>query len=186
MELKPRVIVGLGNPGTKYLDTRHNVGFRALDELAGGEPFKKEGKGYVAKKFIGGRNVYLVKPDTFMNLSGEYVQPFLTRHKIKIEECLVLVDDIQLDYGVTRIRLKGSHGGQNGLRDIIARMGPQFPRLRLGVGKVPPKYDVSRWVLGVPESEDYEKIKQAEYKCSEIIETIMKDGYSKAMSQFNS
>ena len=181
----PRMIVGLGNPGVKYAKTRHNAGFRAIDCLAGFESFKSEAKGLVAKVNVGGRNVLLVKPQTFMNLSGECVQALMTKHKIKIEEVLVVVDDIQLDCGKVRIRLSGSHGGQNGLRDIIRRVGDKFPRVRIGVGKVPQGFDVSRWVLSSATGEEAEGIVKVEDRFPDILTDILQKGYQGAMAKYN-
>ncbi len=120
-----------------------------------------------------------------MNLSGECVQSILTRYKIKPQECLVIVDDIQLDEGRIRIRKKGSHGGQNGLRDIVSRVGSDFPRIRMGVGKVPEGYDVSRWVLGVPNKTNQLLIDEAVHKIPKLIEEVLLNGFDKAMMEYN-
>ena len=147
------LIVGLGNPGSKYEGTRHNAGFMALDYLAdrwGASVTKAKFQGLYAQTTAGGHKVILLKPTTFMNLSGHSVGEAAKFFKIPKEHVLVLCDDITQDPGKLRIRASGSAGGHNGLKDIIAALGGQeFPRIRIGVGAKPnPEYDLAAWVLG--------------------------------------
>lgn len=142
-------VVGLGNPGKEYDKTVHNMGYMAIDHFANsiGATFsKKKYFGSVAETFISGEKVILLKPETFMNASGKSVQEMMHSLKLDIKNVLVLVDDIDLDFGTIRIRSKGSAGTHNGLRDIVLKCGSDFPRVRLGVGK--PEYgDLIGFVL---------------------------------------
>lgn len=131
------LLVGLGNPGVEYAETRHNIGFKALDALAGASNvvFSPGRYADVAEVKHKGRTLILIKPQTFMNLSGRAVNYWLQQEKIPIERCMVITDDIALPFGKIRIRAKGSHGGHNGLRHIQEVLGtPNYPRLRFGVG----------------------------------------------------
>ena len=153
------LLVGLGNPGTKYENTRHNAGFRFLDDLA-----KKQGVSVTRSRFqslcgdmvFGGKRVLLIKPQTFMNLSGQAVAEAARFYKIPPEKVIVVSDDTSLDIGRLRVRRKGSDGGHNGLKNIILLLGTDaFPRLRIGVGQKPhPDYDMADWVLGNLNSEE--------------------------------
>ena len=146
------IVVGLGNPGTEYAKTRHNAGFLMMDylaERAGIRVDRSKFKALVGDGEIAGKRVLLMKPQTFMNLSGEAVAEAAKFYKIAPENILVLSDDISLDVGRMRLRQKGSDGGQNGLKNIILHLSSDaFPRLRFGVGKKPhPDYDLAAWVL---------------------------------------
>lgn len=180
-----RMIVGLGNPGKSYEQTRHNAGFMAIDRLDTTSDWKKECNALVASARIGSKNVLLVKPQTFMNLSGESVQGLMTKHRIKIQEVLVMVDDIAIQNGTLRIREKGSHGGQNGLRDIIARVGADFARVRIGVGPVPKDMDVADFVLSKPRAEESEALQKALDQIPALTETLLRDGLARAMNLYN-
>lgn len=156
------IIAGLGNPGAKYEKTRHNIGFRAIDYIAERLCVKIDRAKFsalVANAKIGGVSVLLMKPQTFMNNSGEAIRAAADFYKIPPERIVVLHDEISFDAGVIRIRRQGSAGGHNGLKSIIAHVGEGFPRIKIGVGKKPtPDYDLVNFVLGViPKSED-EKI----------------------------
>lgn len=147
------IIVGLGNPSREYEGTRHNAGFEVIDRIA--EKYNisvdvKKHRAYIGKGMIAGQKVILAKPQTFMNLSGESVRSLLDYYKVdEEEELLVIYDDISLDNGQIRIRAKGSAGGHNGIKNIIANIGGQvFPRIKVGVGEKPPKYDLADYVLG--------------------------------------
>lgn len=145
-----KLLVGLGNPGERYARTRHNIGFLALDALASrrGVLFSKgRSDALVAKFELGGEEVLAAKPQTFMNLSGASVQGLMTFHKIHPRDLFVVVDDMLLDLGRFRVRSGGSHGGHNGLRDIEARIGKEYNRLRVGVGQKPAQWDLADWVL---------------------------------------
>lgn len=147
------LVVGLGNPGDKYFYTRHNAGFLAMDYISqkcGATVNRSKFKALVGEATIAGKRVLLMKPQTFMNLSGDAVIEAANFYKIPIENIIVLSDDVNLDVGRMRVRKNGSDGGQKGLRSIITRMGSDnFPRIRFGVGKKPhPDYDMADWVLG--------------------------------------
>ena len=153
------LIVGLGNPGEKYENTRHNVGFQVIDELAErqGRPVQRlKFKALTGLLTIGGEKALVMKPVTYMNLSGEAVRPAADFYKLPPERILVISDDVALAAGRLRIRAKGSAGGHNGLKSIIQHLGTdQFPRIRVGVGEKPhPDYDLADWVLGRPQGED--------------------------------
>ena len=153
------IVVGLGNPGDKYFYTRHNAGFLAMDYVSqkcGAQVNRSKFHALVGEGMISGKRVLLMKPQTFMNLSGDAVSEAAAFYKIPIENIIVMSDDVNLDVGRIRVRKSGSDGGQKGLRSIIERMGKDtFPRIRFGVGKKPhPDYDMVNWVLGVfPESD---------------------------------
>lgn len=145
------IIAGLGNPGKKYENTRHNIGFEALDYCAktwGIEVKKAKFDGLYGTGTAGGHSVLLLKPQTFMNLSGASVMKAAEFYKVPAERVLVLFDDVSLAPGALRIRMAGSAGGHNGLKSIITFMGEGFPRVKIGVGEKPrPEYDLADWVL---------------------------------------
>ncbi len=169
-----KLLVGLGNPGARYSQTRHNIGFAAVDALASrqGVLFASDrGDSLSARMRIGCHDVLAIKPQTFMNLSGKSVQAHMTFHKIRPEDVYVVVDDVTLDVGRFRLRAEGSHGGHNGLRDIEARVGKGYNRLRIGVGAKPPNWDLADWVLSRFSSEEIsclEKRMEALHNCLEI------------------
>ncbi|MBR3879631.1 MAG: aminoacyl-tRNA hydrolase [Clostridia bacterium] len=153
------IIVGLGNPGDKYANTRHNAGFMMMDyisERCSTPVNRSKYHALVGECMIAGKRVLLMKPQTLMNASGEAVKEAMAFYKIPIENVIVLSDDVNLDVGRMRVRKSGSDGGQKGLRSIIERMGSdEFPRVRFGVGKKPhPDYDMADWVLGNLSAED--------------------------------
>ena len=139
-----KVIVGLGNPGKKYDNTRHNIGFEALDYIADKEGISintGKHKALIGTGYMGGEKVLLVKPQTFMNLSGESLRPIMDFYKLEPEDFIIIHDDIDLDVGRLRIRRKGSAGGHNGLKSIISHLGSMdFPRVKIGVGEKPKGY----------------------------------------------
>lgn len=180
------LIVGLGNPGNQYENTHHNAGFMAVESLADpSKAWKSEHKALTQKTQIAGKEVLLVKPQTFMNLSGEAVQALMTWYKVSPSELLVFSDDINLDAGRIRVRADGSHGGQNGLRNIIDHIGPKFPRVRLGVGKCPPKWDLANWVLSKFPPADRELFDAAVKKIPELVRCYFESGIAKCMERFN-
>ena len=184
------LIVFLGNPGPKYECTRHNAGFMAGDALA-----KKLGvsinrlrfKALTAAAEINGEKVLLMKPQTFMNLSGEAVGQAARFYKIPPERVLVVSDEISLPLGKLRVRPKGSAGGHNGLKSIIASLGSDaFPRIRIGVGAPPhPDYDMADWVLSVFRNQDLEDMLSAADSAAEAVITYVTDGPERAMNRFN-
>ena len=184
------LVVGLGNPGDKYLYTRHNAGFLTLDFASQKLSVKIDRSKYkalVGEAVIGGKRVLLMKPQTFMNASGEAVVEAMNFYKIPIENVIVICDDINLDPGKLRIRKKGSDGGQRGLRSIITLTGSDsFPRIRMGVGAKPhPDYDLADWVLGEFPKADKELFFSAMEKAYDALSLIVNGGIDKAMSNYN-
>lgn len=184
------LIVFLGNPGPKYECTRHNAGFMAGDALAkklGVSINKLRFKALTAAAEINGEKVLLMKPQTFMNLSGEAVGQAARFYKIPPERVLVVSDEISLPLGKLRVRPKGSAGGHNGLKSIIASLGSDaFPRIRIGVGAPPhPDYDMADWVLSVFRNQDLEDMLAASGRAGEAVTTYISDGPERAMNRFN-
>lgn len=184
------IIAGLGNPGGKYDNTRHNIGFMVIDAAAGKYHIavtEKKHKALIGKGIIGGEKVILVKPQTFMNLSGESIREVIDYYKIEEKsELIVISDDISLDVGTLRIRKKGSAGGHNGLKNIILHLGhDEFQRIKIGVGEKPAGYDLIDYVLGRFGKEDREVIEESVQQAAAAIEKIITDGADAAMNQFN-
>lgn len=185
------IIVGLGNPGMQYENSRHNAGFIVLDAFAeqlGVKVNQMKFKGMVADVTIENKRCLLLKPTTFMNLSGESVVQALEFYKLDTDSLIVIYDDISLDPGKLRIRRKGSHGGHNGMRSIIDLTGKDdFMRIKIGVGKkTHPDYDLAKWVLGKFSKEDNEKIKTASENACESIKLILQNKIDEAMNKYNS
>lgn len=183
------LIAGLGNPGKQYENTRHNAGFMALDALAdqlGTSIEEKKHKALCGKGLIGGEKVILLKPQTFMNLSGESIRAAADFYKVDPDHIIVIYDDISLEPGQLRIRKKGSAGGHNGIKSIIAHLGTQeFPRIKVGVGDKPPRMDLADYVLSRFSKEDREKMEQAFKDAAEAVEVMIAEGPDAAMNQFN-
>lgn len=184
------LVVGLGNPGGQYENTRHNAGFLTADELARRGRFaiqRLKFKALTAAVEISGQGVLVMKPTTFMNLSGEAVGEAARFYKIPPDHVLVISDDVSLPLGKLRIRTGGSAGGHNGLKSIIQHLGSdQFPRLKVGVGGKPhPDYDMADWVLGKLQGEDKKVMDQAVKRAADAVECLLRDGPQKAMNRFN-
>ena len=184
------LIVGLGNPGGQYDNTRHNAGFAVADELArrGGFDLRRvKFKALTASASIGGQGALVMKPTTYMNLSGEAVGEAARFYKLAPDHVLVISDDVDLPLGKLRLRTGGSAGGHNGLKSIIQHLGSdRFPRLKVGVGGKPhPDYDMADWVLGKLQGEDKKVMDEAVQRAAAAVECFLKDGPQKAMSQFN-
>lgn len=184
------IIVGLGNPGAQYENTRHNAGFMTVDTLAEKHGFsmkKLRFKSLTGECVIGGKKCLVMKPSTYMNNSGQAVTEAMSFFKIPIENVIVCYDDISLEPGKLRIRRKGSDGGHNGIKSIIYLTGSdEFPRVKLGVGAKPNKdYDLAAWVLGCFSSEDIPKIREAAENACQAVELIVKGETDKAMNRFN-
>ena len=184
------LIVGLGNPGEKYAFTRHNAGFLCLDLLADKETAKINKikfKGVLGEAAIGGHRCILLKPQTFMNNSGESVRAAADFYKIPPEHVLVIFDDISLPCGKLRIRRKGSAGGHNGIKSITAHLGSDaFPRIKLGVGEKPdPRWDLADWVLSNFQKEELTALREASDKACDAVEKIVCGGIEQAMSLYN-
>ena len=184
------LIVFLGNPGQRYQGTRHNAGFmaaEAMEKAKGIRINRSRFKSLTAECDMGGERVLLMKPQTFMNLSGEAVAQAVRFYKIAPEHVIVIPDEMSLAVGRLRIRTKGSAGGHNGLKNIISHLGTdQFPRIRMGVGAVPhPDYDVKDWVLSVFRDKDAEDMADCARRAAEAAECYIVNGPDKAMNLFN-
>lgn len=184
------LIVGLGNPTAKYEKTRHNAGFDVIDAIAdkyGIELNLRKGKAFCGTGHIEGQKVMLAKPQTYMNLSGDSVSALVNFYKLDpMEDLIVVFDDISLAPGNLRIRKKGSAGGHNGIKDIIAKTGTdQFARVKVGVGEKPAGWDLADYVLGGFSKEDEALVKEACEHAAEAAAEILTDGPDKAMNDFN-
>lgn len=184
------LIVGLGNIGAKYDHTKHNIGFDVLDELAKKYQIsmaeKSKFDAILGEGIIENKRVLLIKPTTFMNLSGIAIKKIVNFYKVPPENFLVIYDDISLAVGMLRIREKGSHGGHNGIKNIIHEMGTDvFPRLKFGVGAKPDHWDLADYVLAPFPKEETHFIESGIEKAILTTETILKDGITSAMNQMN-
>lgn len=184
------LVVGLGNPGSQYEATRHNVGFRAVDALAketGVKIDRAKFQALTAQATVGGVRVLLMKPQTYMNLSGVAIKQAADFYKVPPERVLVLFDDIDLDVGRLRIRRNGSAGGHNGIKSIISSLGSQeFPRIKIGVGAKPhPDYDLADWVLSRFTLAEQKLLDPAIEHAAEAVPVIFTQGIERASSRFN-
>lgn len=184
------IIIGLGNPGKEYCNTRHNIGFQALDSLAEANKIsiqEKKHKALIGKGYIGGHKVILAKPQTYMNLSGESVRELADYYKVSIDnELLVIYDDIDLEIGRLRIRKKGSAGGHNGIKSIISHLGQDtFLRIKIGVGEKPKGYDLADYVLGHFSQEERTIMKEREEDISGAVMQMLDGDTDSAMNRFN-
>ena len=181
------LIVGLGNPGKEYDGTRHNIGFAAVDYIADKyniELNRIKFKGVFGEGFIEGKKVILLKPTTYMNLSGESIREVINFYKISNEEVIVIYDDISLEVGRLRIREKGSHGGHNGIKSIIANLGTDvFPRVKIGVGA--PKGNLVSHVLGKFSEDEIEVLRETIKASSDAVSIMMKADTKEAMNKLN-
>ena len=184
------IIAGLGNPGKEYENTRHNIGFDVIDRLAEEENIavmESKHKALIGKGYVAGQKVILAKPQTFMNLSGESVRELVDYYKIDPEEELIVIyDDINLAPGKLRIRPKGSAGGHNGIKNIIAHLGTQvFPRIRIGVGEKPKGWDLADYVLGRFSKEEEPVVREALEKAAKACSEIITEDITSAMNKYN-
>lgn len=185
------LIVGLGNPGRQYENTRHNAGFITLDviaEKAGAQVDRIKFKGLCGEGMLGGKKVLFLKPSTFMNLSGQAVQEAMAFYKLPPEKVLVIFDDISLEPGRLRIRRKGSDGGHNGIKNIIYLSGKDtFPRIKMGVGKKPnPGWDLADWVLSRFTEDELKAIQDAAERAASAAELIVQGKIDEAMNRYTS
>ena len=184
-----QLIVGLGNPGEKYEQTRHNAGFWFVDEIARqyGVEFRPETKflGLAARVQSNGLDFWLLKPTTFMNRSGQSIQALAKFYKIPVESILVAHDELDLPTGVAKLKVGGGHGGHNGLRDMIAAMGKEFIRLRLGVGHPGHRDLVVDYVLKNPSKTDRQLIDDASYEATRVVPDLVKGDLAKAMQELH-
>ena len=183
-------IVGLGNPGRQYENTRHNVGFLTIDYLANKHNIdvkKSKFKALYGQGEISGQKVMLIKPQTYMNNSGEAVRDFRNFYKFDEDELIVIVDDIDIDFGKIRIKQKGSAGTHNGMKSIIYQLQyDTFPRIKVAVGKKPDYMDLANFVLSGFSEKEVEIIREEIKLASQSIETLLESGIDKAMNKFNS
>jgi PTH1 family peptidyl-tRNA hydrolase len=182
-----RLVVGLGNPGPEYEATRHNVGFMVLDRLAADSPgvrFNRHRFGLVASY---GRGVFLLKPLTFMNLSGDAVAPMMRFLRLDPRQLLVVSDDLDLDLGRIRLRARGSAGGHNGLKSITARLGTEeYARLRIGIGRpADPRYPVIDWVLSRFAPDERDRLDESLASACGAVDAVLHDGVESAMNRWN-
>ncbi len=185
------LIVGLGNPGKEYEKTRHNAGFMAVDKITekfGAGSVKTKNKAQIMDCRIGGKKVLLVKPQTYMNLSGEAVGPLARYYKVPPQNVFVIFDDISLNVGSVRLRKKGSAGGHNGIKSLISHLGTEdFPRLKIGVGAKPnPDADLKNHVLGGIPKEQLNDFEKALENSVLAVEEMLESGIESAMNKFNS
>ena len=182
-----KLIVGLGNPGKKYEHTRHNMGFDTIDlfsELAKIDIDKEAFKGLVGRGKVFDEDVYLLKPQTYMNLSGESVREIVSYFKIPTEDIIVIYDDLDLEPGKIRLRLSGSSGGHKGIQNIIENLGTEnIKRIRIGIGK--PTFDTIDYVLGKPLKDERPLIDEAINNAVEALKEILKHNFDSAMNKFN-
>lgn len=184
------VILGIGNPGKKYDGTRHNIGFIAMDYMSekyGIKINKIKHKALIGEGTIAGEKVLLVKPQTYVNLSGESLREICSYYKVPVEDVIVIHDDVSLPCGRVRIRHKGSDGGHNGIKSILYQLGSDaFTRIRIGVGEPPAHYDLADWVLGRFSKEEVTHLsKLVDCVVEEAVPEILKNGAESAMNQYN-
>ena len=184
-----KLIVGLGNPGSKYEGTRHNIGFHVVDSLAKrhlADPGKSKFEGELRECSIGSERVLLLKPHTFMNLSGRSVRLAVDFYKVEAEDVLLVCDDFHLDLGVLRLRTRGSDGGQKGLADTIRQLGTdEFARLRVGIGPVPDRWNAADFVLGKFSTSEHKLLADEMIRLCDAADTWAKEGATAAMNRYN-
>lgn len=182
------LIVGLGNPGRGHLYNRHNIGFMTVDRLAARHTIdmnRAQSKAIVGSGRVAGRPVILAKPQTFMNLSGEAVAPLMNYYRIPLSNLLVIYDELDIPFGVIRLREKGSAGGHNGMRSIVGRLGDGFPRLRLGIGRPPGQMDPAAFVLQEFGRDEWPLADEMLDKAVAAIVSFVTDGINLTMSRYN-
>lgn len=183
------LIVGLGNPTSKYAGTRHNIGFSVITQIADMNRIDmniKDHKAICGKGYLGGEKVLLMEPQTYMNLSGEAVRAAMDFYKLSNEDLIVIYDDISLDVGQLRIRKKGSAGGHNGIKSIIAHLNTdEFMRIKVGVGNKPDGWDLADYVLGRFQDEELPMVRESVKLAADACETILTESIDVAMNQYN-
>ncbi len=183
-----RLVVGLGNPGLQYAKNRHNIGFMVLDELAKrlSTTFITRGNAHLAEARIGSGKLFLLKPQTFMNLSGHAIVPFMRFHKLEPDQVLVIHDDLDLPFGRIRVRTGGSSGGQNGVKHLTEQLGTDgFVRLKMGISRPPAAWSVPNWVLSNFAPEELVMLEQLIKIAIDATTVITKDGATEAQNKFN-
>jgi len=183
------VVVGLGNPGREYTKTRHNIGFEVVEALADEGGFgawrSTADKALVSKGRIGKHEVLLVKPMTFMNLSGDAVGALMRYYKAEVSELVVVHDELDFDPGVVRVKLGGGHGGHNGLRSIAAHVGQDFARIRVGIGKPPARMQGADFVLSSFDKGERSLVDEAVASAAKAVRMFVEEGVQAAMTEFN-
>ncbi len=181
------LIVGLGNPEEDYSNTRHNMGFDTINKIAkeyGIEINKKKFKGLYGNGIIEGKKVILLKPQTYMNLSGESIQEIVDFYKIENENIIVIYDDMDIDLGTIKLRKKGNPGSHNGMKSVVKYIGTEFPRVKIGIGK-PQDEDFIKYVIGPIPKEEKEMLEKSTTRAKEAVVEIIKSGIDNAMNKFN-
>ena len=183
------LIIGLGNPEEKYDNTRHNMGFNTINKIAkqyNASINKNKFQGLYENAIIEGQKVILIKPQTYMNLSGNCVKEFVEFYKIKKEEILIIYDDMDIEPGKIKIRKKGSSGGHNGMKSIIQMLGTEeFPRIRIGIGRPKNSGDEINYVIGAIPEDEMPKLEEGVEKAKEAVIEIIKNGVDSAMNKLN-
>ena len=183
------IVAGLGNPDRKYENTRHNTGFIVLDKIADSLSVRIDRikfKSLCTTTQIGDKKVLLQKPSTYMNLSGQAVTEAMSFYKVPPEKTIIIFDDISLDVGKMRIRRKGSDGGHNGIKNIIYLSGSDaFPRIKIGIGHKPEKWDLADWVLSSFSADELKKLNEAAEKSFDAVRLITEGNIDKAMNLYN-
>ena len=184
-----KLIVGLGNPGGEYDETRHNVGFQVIDELKqqfSHAVFDKKFKGLVTRARIGGEDAVLLKPMTYMNLSGESVGPAAGFYKIPPEDIIVIHDELDIEPGRIKLKKGGGHGGHNGLKSLVKHLpNANFTRVRLGIGRPPPRWETANYVLGKFTKQEQPVIEEVISSATKAVEVILEEGLPSAMKEYN-
>ena len=184
-----KLIVGLGNPGGEYDETRHNIGFQVIDELKqqfSHAVFDKKFKGLVARARIGGEDAVLLKPMTYMNLSGESVGPAAGFYKSPPEDIIVVHDELDIEPGRIKLKKGGGHGGHNGLKSLVKHLpNANFTRVRLGIGRPPPRWETANYVLGKFTKQEQPVIEEVIRSATKAVEVILEEGLSSAMKEYN-
>lgn len=183
------LIVGLGNPGRKYKDTRHNIGFEVVSELATrwglSEPGKKQFGSLVSDGLIAGKKCMIALPQQFMNRSGQPVASLQGYYKLGNDQTIVVHDDMDIEFGTVRCKQHGGHGGHNGLRDIIRHIGQEFLRIRAGIGRPPENWDSANYVLGKWTASESSQLGLLRDDSCDAIESILREDIHAAMNKFN-
>ncbi|WP_442602098.1 aminoacyl-tRNA hydrolase [Paenibacillus sp. KN14-4R] len=184
-----KCFIGLGNPGTQYANTRHNIGFMAVDHFAkkwNFSSYQKKCKGLLAEGNVNGQKVYLLKPLTYMNLSGESLRALMDFYKIDLADVIVLYDDMDTNYGNIRLRYKGSAGGHNGIKSIIQHTGTQeFNRMRIGISRPLPGKEIVDYVLSPFSKEEFKTMDPILDKLSDAMEFVLTNDFERTMAKFN-
>jgi PTH1 family peptidyl-tRNA hydrolase len=183
------LVVGLGNPGARYVDTRHNVGFLVVDALARRarvDPSKEQLGALVGKGSVGGQPALLAKPQSFMNLSGGPVQQLAAFHKVPLSRLVVVHDELDLPFGDVRVKVGGGHGGHNGLRDLHARLGSaDYARVRVGISRPPREWDTADYVLARWTPDESARLLDVVDAAADAVESVVRDGTAAAMNKLN-